>query len=166
MNSAHPPGAIRAVWIIGRLALRRQLNVMTSFRFGRKKSGTSEASRSGTPAKSTGRSIVGGVVFVFMLIGGFSTGARGISGISAASLNTVRHGDKVVVSSFVYQELVEADDVLKQIRQDPDSAERGKYEAMWNHYVEGVLSTETRLSPLTEEEERASLNEMRALFDK
>src|ERR1700720_3406874 len=37
---------------------------------------------------------------------------------------------------------------------------------MWNPYVEGVLRTETRLSPLTEEEERANLIEMRAVFDK
>jgi ABC-2 type transport system permease protein len=166
MNSAHPPGAVRAVWIIGRLALRRQLNVITSFRFGRKKSGTGDATRSGTSAKSSGRSIVGGLVFLSMLLGGFSISSNGISGISAASFNTARHGDKIVVSSFVYEELVEADDELKQIRQNPDSAERGKYEGMWNHYVEGVLSTETRLSPLTEEEERANLNEMRAVFDK
>ena len=166
MSSSRPPSASQAVWIIARLALRRQLNALASFRLGRKSSEAVDAPRTGTPNKSSGRSIVGGVVFLFMLLSGISIGARGISGISAASRNTVSHGDKLVVSSFTYAELHDADEALNQIRQDPDAAAREKYEAMWNHYVEGVLSTETRLSPLTEAEERDSLNQMRDIFDK
>ena len=166
MSSSRPPSASQAVWIIARLALRRQLNALASFRLGRKSSEAVDAPRTGTPNKSSGRSIVGGIVFLFMLLSGISIGARGISGISAASRNTVSHGDKLVVSSFTYAELHDADEALNQIRQDPDAAAREKYEAMWNHYVERVLSTETRLSPLTEAEERDSLNQMRDIFDK
>jgi ABC-2 type transport system permease protein len=166
MSSAQAPGAVRAVWIIARLALRRQLNLLMSFRFRRKSSGSGEARRLGTPSKSSGRSIVGAIVFFFMFVNGMFIGANAISGIYTASRNTVGHGDKIVVSFFTYRQLVDADDALREIRQDSDLAERGKYQDLWNRYVEGALSAETRLAPLTEAEERASLKEMRALFDK
>src|SRR5579864_2530720 len=63
VNSGTPLSAARAVWIIGRLALRRQLNIWQSVRLARHKK-RAEAKRSGTPAKSSKRSLFS--VFVIL----------------------------------------------------------------------------------------------------
>ena len=164
MNRGQSPGALRAVWIIGRLALRRQLNKITSFRFWRKSNGTGGTGRSGTPSKSSGRSIIGAIIFLFMLMNGMFIGAHGISNLSCGLPDPAGGGSKILVSSFAYDQLVNAGNALGEIRQDANSAERTKDENLWNRYIDRVLAAETRAAPLTEEEERATLKRMREAF--
>lgn len=166
MNSGRQPGTARAMWIIGRLAIRRQLNFLMSVSFPHRAGASGEAKRSATPRKSSWHPIVGAIVFAFMLMNGMFIAATGLSRLSALSQKAASPDRRIVVSRFTYSEIVAADKALQQIRQDSNRAERAKYEGLWNRYVNRILAFEVKAEPLTEKQEHASLKRMRDVFSR
>jgi hypothetical protein len=163
VNSCRLPSTLRAVWIIGRLAVRRQISRWQSVRLRRKTKG-SKAQRSGTPTKSGRRSIFGVCLFLLMVFSGFMVGSSGIARISAAVQNVPEPHDKLAVGSYTYARLIEADKALQQIKRLHDPAERKKYEGMWNRHLDQLFTFEVRQGAFSEDEENVRLIRMRQTF--
>ncbi len=163
MNSSPPLSTARAISIIGRLALRRQLNILQRVRLRRRRKGE-EAPRAGTPTKSGRRSIVGGFLFLVMIFNGFFISARGLARISAISQNMPETPNKFVVSAFTYSRLVEADRAMQGLRRIRDPAVQNKLEGMWNRYLDQLFTTEVRWGAFTEDQEGIRLRQMRERF--
>jgi membrane protease YdiL (CAAX protease family) len=163
VNSPAALSTARAIWIIGRLAIRRQLNLWQSVRFARKRK-RAQAKRAGTPGKSGGRSFFGSFVFLLMLTNGFLVGSRGLTSLSATSQNIAESTDKIVVSAYTHVKLVEADSALRHLYRFADLAERKRYQGMWNRFVDQLLVAETRWGSFSEDEETVRLRQMHQVF--
>ncbi len=163
MISHRPPSTTRAVWIVGRLALRRQINRWQGVRFGRK-TRDSEAQRSGTATKSGRRSIFGLCLFLLTIFSGFIVASSGIVRISALAQNLPQSPGKFVVSAFAYARLIETEKALQDLKRLDDPAERRKYEGMWNRHLEQLFIFEVRRGAFTEDEENVRLSQMRERF--
>ncbi|MGA3088988.1 MAG: type II CAAX endopeptidase family protein [Terriglobales bacterium] len=170
MSSSRPISTPRALWILARLSLRRQLNRWQSIRFARKRQARfrpsgEQGQRSATPAKNGGPPVFG--IFLFLMLGfdGFLLGGRGLVLLSSTAQNlndsTV---DKIVVTLSTHARLEQADDALHRVRQMPNSAEREKYLGMWNRYLDGIFLNEVRRGAYSDEEESARLQHMREVF--
>jgi len=159
--STRPPSTTRAVWIVGRLALRRQTNRWQRVRFGRK---AREAQRSGTATKSGRRSIFGLCLFVLTIFSGFIVASSGIVRISAVAQNLPQSSGKFVVSAFAYARLIEVDKALQDLKRLDDPAARKKYAGMWNRHLDQLFIAEVRRGAFTEDEENARLSQMRERF--
>jgi ABC-2 type transport system permease protein len=171
MTSSRPIGAARTVWLIARLSLRRQINMWQSARFRRKKSDASaltpagEPKRSGTPAKSRGRSLLSIFVLLVMAFNGFNFGARGLLNLSATSQDLALASDKIPVSSETEARLIQAENAFRRDREIPDPGEREKYVGMWNRYVDELFVAEVRREGLSEEDENIRLQQMHEAFN-
>jgi membrane protease YdiL (CAAX protease family) len=165
MISAMPPNTPRAVWIIGRLALRRQINRWQSTRLGRR-SKDREGRRSGTPTKSGRRSLFGAVLFFLMMFSGFVVSSSGIVGLSSAVQNISPAHDKYLVSSFTYARILQADKALREVKKISDPVQRGKFEGMWNRHLDQLFAFETGRGDFTEQEEKERLLQMHEVFSR
>ena len=163
MNPPPPLSTLRALWIMGRLALRRQLNLLEHIRFLRRFT-SREGPRTATSTKSGRHSIFGGILFLFIIFNGFFIAARGLANISAISRNLPEAPDKFVVSAFSYARLVEADQALRQAKKVQDATEREKLEGMWHRHLDRIFTTEIRWGAFTEDEEGLRLRQMRERF--
>jgi ABC-2 type transport system permease protein len=163
VNSHRPVSTTRAIWIIGRLALRRQINRWQSVRFARKTRG-GQAQRSGTATKSGRRSIFGLCLFVLMVFSGFIVTSSGIIRISAVAQNLPNSPGKFVVGAYTYARLIEADKALQDLKRLDDPAQRRKYQGMWNRHLDELFIFEVRRGAFTEDEENLRLGEMRRRF--
>lgn len=170
MSVSRPIGTARTIGLIARLALRRQLNIWQSARFGRKKKAAAELSsgagvvRSGTPAKSRGRSVFSIFLLLIMAFNGFNIGSRGLIGLSATSRELDVSSDKISVRGYTQAKLVQAEKELQHARELPDAARREKYLGMWNRYVDELFLYEVRGERLSEDDENSRMQQMRDVF--
>lgn len=171
MNASRPIGAARTVWLIARLALRRQFNVWQSARFWRKKKDppalppNGEVQRSGTPAKSRGRSVFSLFLLLIMAFNGFNVGSLGLVNLSATSRDLSVSSDKILVTAYTEGRLVEAEKALQRARKLADPAEREKYAGMWERYVDELFLGEVRRERLSEDDEKSRIQSMREVFN-
>jgi ABC-2 type transport system permease protein len=171
MTSSRPIGTLRTVWLIARLALRRQLNLWQSARFRRKKKDSAglslgeKAARSATPAKSSGRSIFSIFLLFLMAFNGFNVGSRGLISLSATTRELDISSDKIPVRPYTQGRLVQAEKELRTARKLHDAGEREKYLGMWNRYVDELFLYEVRGERLSEDEEKTRMQQMREVFD-
>ncbi len=77
VNSSPPLSSVRAVSVIGRLALRRQLNILQRVRLRRRPNGAVRVPR-GAHRKSQRRSIFGGFLFLVMIFNGYFISSHGL----------------------------------------------------------------------------------------
>jgi len=172
MNASRPISTARTVWLIARLALRRQVNLWQSARLLRKKKAAAgsppgeQTVRSGTPAKSSGRSVLGIFVLLIMAFNGFNIGARGLLSLSAASSDLTVSSDKIRVSSNAVRGLVRAEKALQRAPEFYDPDKRREYVASWNRYVDELLEWEIRRERLSEEDESKRLQQLHDVFDR
>lgn len=120
----------------------------------------------GTPTKTGRRSILGTLLFLFMILNGFVVFARGLASISAISQNLPEapNAGRFVVSSFTYARLAEADRAMRELSRIHDPAKRDKLEQMWRRHLDRLFTTEIRFGAFTEDEEGARLRQMRDRF--
>jgi ABC-2 type transport system permease protein len=174
MSSTRPLSSFRALWIIGRLALRRQLNLWQSVRFGRKKKAPEltspelrpSAVRSATPEKSTGRSVFSIFLVLIMGVNGFNLASSGLQKLSARVRNITETSDRIRVSPYTEKQLVQADQSMTIVEQISDPTERKKYEDLWNDYLDRLFRDEIQRREVSEEEEAGQLKQMREVFAK
>ena len=168
MSSSRPISTPRALWLLGRLSLRRQLNQWQSSRFGRKRKSFYEPSgttRSATPGKSKSVSVFSIFLFIMLGFNGFMLGGRGLALLSSTAQNLSQSNPgKVAVTLSTATRLKQADDALRRVRQMADPAEREKYLGMWNRYLDGLFLNEVRRGAYSDEEETARVQHMRELF--
>ena len=170
MIVSRPISTTRTVWLIARLALRRQLNIWQSARFGRKKkdpsplSPTGEPLRSGTPTKSRGRSIFSFFLLLIMALNGFNVGSRGLISLSDTSRDLSVSSGKISVSAYAQGRLVEAEKALHRARSYPDPVEREKYVGLWERYLDKLFLSEVRGERLSEDDENSRIQYMREVF--
>jgi ABC-2 type transport system permease protein len=172
MNSSRPISPARTVWLIARLALRRQLNLFQSARFLSKKQPPgglppgSPAARSATPAKSRGRSGLSIFIMLFMAFNGFNIGARGLLSLSAASSDLTVSPDKIPVSARTIAGLVRAEKAFQRAGEFYDPGKRDEYLGQWNRYVDELLTWEAGRERLSEEDEKARLQQLHDVFNR
>ena len=170
MISSRPIGLSRTVWLIARLSLRRQLNLWQSARLWNRKKNPAgsfpgEASiRSGTPAKSTGKSALSIFLLLMMALNGFNIASRGLISLSGTSRNLSVPSGMIPVSAYTEGKLVEAEKSLKIVRRLPDPSEREKYVGRWERYVDQLFRSEVRGEGLSEDDENTRLGQMREVF--
>lgn len=159
----------RALWLIGRLAFRRQINVWQSLRLNRKKkqkatSSPSDASatRTATPSKFRGRSVFAIFLFAVMGINGFNIASTEMRAISAGVLN-LADADRIQVSPSTFKEIRQAADALRNLNQLPN-AENKKYQAEWNDYLDQIFRIEIGRKALSDEDASAQLKQMQEAF--
>jgi ABC-2 type transport system permease protein len=171
MSSSRPISTPRALWILARLSLRRQLNQWQSIRFARKRrssigtDASATGGRSATPPKGGGPSIFS--IFLFLMLGfnGFVLGERGLALLSATAQNlSDSNANKIQVTRSTETRLKQADAALHQVRQMPDPVEREKYLGMWNQYLDGLFLNEIRRGAYSDEQENDRLQHMRDVF--
>lgn len=171
MSVSRPISTARIVWLIARLALRRQLNIFQSARFRRKKSEPAslnvggEHLRSGTPTKSRGRSVFSIFILFIMAFNGFNIGSLGLVSLSESSRNLSVSSEKIPVSSATQAALVESEKALRRVREIPDPVQREKYLGMWDRHVDELFVAEVRREGLSEEDENSRLQQMHEVFD-
>jgi membrane protease YdiL (CAAX protease family) len=123
-----------------------------------------ETKRSGTPTKSGQRSILGGVLFLFVVGNGFLLGSSALSNLSAVSRNLTIASGEIPVSRYTMSRLALTQNALGQANRIKNPDKRERYKAAWNNFLDRVLRFEVRWSPLTDKEEGRSLREMRRVF--
>jgi len=163
VNSYPAPSTAQAIWIIGRLALRRLMNRWQSLRFLRGRKAAPPA-RSGTPTKSRPRSVFGICLFLLMVLSGFIVGTSGIVRISQTASDVPQSTDKIVVSSFTYARLLEIDKTLAHGEKLDGPAERRRYMGAWSGSLDQLFTFEVRRGDFTEAEENVRLRMMRERF--
>jgi ABC-2 type transport system permease protein len=172
MNSSRSISTSRTVWLIARLALRRQLNLFQSARVLRKKQPpgglppSNQATRSATPTKSRGRSIFSIFILLIMAFNGFNIGARGLLSLSAASRDRTVSSDRIPVSANTVSGLVRAENAFRRAQEFYDPAERDEYLAKWNRYVNELFSWEVRRERLSEEDESTRMQQLHDVFER
>jgi len=163
MSSSRRLSFTRTVWIIGRLALRRQLNRWQRIKGVRKKDPA--RARSATPSKTRGRPLLSAILLLGLGFNGFMMGNRGLVAISRAARNMVETRDQLSVSAYTDAELIKADQALQQIATLTDPAERQRYQDMWKRYVDDLFVSEVRRADYSDEEETSRVQQMRAVFE-
>jgi ABC-2 type transport system permease protein len=180
MSFSRPVPASRALWILVRLLLRRQMNQWQSIRLARKRKPFPQSvnpapigstpfktpvQRSATPTKAKGFSFFGIFLFVMLGFNGFVLGGRGLALLSSTAQNlSDTHGNKIEVTRSTETRLKQADQALAQIRMLRDPAELEKYLGEWNRYLEGLFQNEVRRGAYSDEEENARVQHMRDVF--
>jgi len=172
MILSRPIGTARTVWLIARLALRRQLNLFQSARFLHKKKAPAglppgdQPARSATATKSRGRSVFSIFILFFMAFNGFSIGARGLLSLSAASRDLTVTSDKIPISANTVSGLIRAEKALQRAQEFYDLTKRDEYVAQWNRYVDELLVWEAGRAHLSEEDENARLQQLHDVFER
>jgi membrane protease YdiL (CAAX protease family) len=170
MTSSRPIGLPRTVWLIARLALRRQLNLWQSARLWNKKKNPAgstpgeAAARSGTPAKSPGKSVLSIFLLLIIAFNGFNIASRGLISLSSTSRSLSVPSDRIPVSTYTEGKLVEAEKALKIVRELPDPSQREKYVGLWERHVDQLFLSEVRGEGLSEDEENNRLRQMHDVF--
>src|SRR5260370_33756557 len=99
------PSAMRAVWMIARLTLRRRLNIFQAVRAAPMVQGE-EPTRTGTapisPARSPTRGIMLVIAFSILFLGTFVTAFAGLANLSASSQES---NGKILVNQKTYERL-------------------------------------------------------------
>ena len=170
MTASRPIGAARTVWLIARLALRRQINVWQSARLWHRKKDPGGLSlgqgavRSATPAKSRGRSVFSIFLVLVMALNGFNIASRGLVSLSGTSRNLSVSTEKIPISVYTEGRLVEAEKALQRVRELPDPSQREKYVGLWERHVDQLFLSEVRREGLSEDDENARLQQMHDVF--
>jgi len=169
VNSSKPISTARAIWLIARLALRRQLNMWQSARFRRERRSALAVPggprRSGTPTKSRGRSVFTLFILLTMTFNGFFIGSNNLLRLSRTSRNLNVSSEKIPISSYRRAELIAAENALHRVEELPDPAQREKYVDLWNRHVNDVFLAEVRREGLSDDDERDGLRRMHEVFD-
>ena len=159
----------RALWLISRLAFRRQINVWQSMRLNRKKkqksavaSADASTVRTATPSKFRGRSVFAIFLFVVMGFNGFNIATTEMRSISAGVLN-LETSDKIQVSATTLKEIRQAAHALRGLNQLSD-AESKKYQAEWDDYLQQVFRFEIQRKGVSDEEANLELKQMQDAF--
>jgi membrane protease YdiL (CAAX protease family) len=163
MIDSQPVSFLQALRLMGWLAIRRQINRWQSVRFGRKTSDPTK--RTGTASKSTGRGVYSFFLFAILLFNGFNLASQGLGRLAAFANNVHIAADKIAVSSYTRQKLVDAEASIKSVKQIADPDERQKYEGLWDRYLDQILQGEVSREGLPEDEESAKVQRMHAAFD-
>jgi ABC-2 type transport system permease protein len=173
MSSPRQLSSVRTLWIIGRLMLRRQLNLWQSLRLGRKKKKNELTSlelraaavvRSGTAGKSSGRSLFSAFLLLVMGFNGFNLASIGLQKLSDRVRNIAEPSDTIRVSLYTEKQLKHADRSMKIAERISDPVERKRYEDIWNGYVDHLFRDEIQRSQVPEEEESGQLRQMHEVF--
>lgn len=171
MTLSRPISALRTVWLVARLSLRRLLNMWQSarLRFRRAKPAApvdaGRLVRSATPSKSRGRSVFGAAILLLMVFNGFNIGSRGLLNLSDISHDVTVSSDKIPVSSYTEGRLRQAEKALRGARELSDPTQRQQYLAAWNRYLDSLFVAEVRKQGLSEDEESERMRHMREVFD-
>jgi ABC-2 type transport system permease protein len=176
MNSSRPLSTVRTLWIIGKLALQRQINIWRSIRLGRKKKAApnlglntraneGKVLRSGTPTKSRRGWIFSAFILLVMGFNGLNIASMGLVKLSARARH-ITEPSKISVSPYTEAQLLQTEQELQRIKQLSDPVERKKYADMWNQYLDQLLLHEIRRSDLAEEEQSQELKRMQDVFAK
>jgi hypothetical protein len=163
MIDSRPVSFVQALRLMAWLAVRRQINRWQSLQLGRKK--TDPSKRTGTAPKSTGRSIYSVFLLGILLFNGFNLASQGLGRLGALANNVHASANKIAISAYTRQKLVETEAALKQVRQLPDAEDRQKYIGLWDRYLDQILQNEVSRESLSEDEEAAKLQRMHDAFD-
>jgi len=164
MIDSQPVSFFRALRLMGWLAVRRQLNRWQSLQLRRKKA--DPAKRTGTAPKSTGRNIYSIFLLAILLFNGFNLASQGLGRLGALAHNVQTSSDKIAVSAYTREKLVETETQLRRLQELTDQDERQKYEGLWNRYRDKLLENEVEQEGLSEDGENAKLQQMHAAFEK
>jgi membrane protease YdiL (CAAX protease family) len=163
MNDSQP-SAMRAVWIIARLTLRRRLNMFQAVRASPQVQGE-EPKRSGTAPRSSARSPARGILLAILLsfffFGTFCMAFAGLANLSASSREST---GKILVRPKTYERLELALRGLWIAEHFSNPAERAYYEQEWDRFLDQVFSYEVSNRPLIERDETISSAEMNRVF--
>jgi ABC-2 type transport system permease protein len=160
----------RAVWIVARLSLRRQINMWQSARLGRRLKDnpalklSGKTARSGTSTKSRGRSFFSVFILLMMAVNGFFVSTTGLARLSALSRRAVSASNGIPVGSATMAAIVETESALRRTVEIGDPVRRDNYVGSWNRYLDEHLLAEVRREGLSEDGEGQRLQEMRAAF--
>jgi len=163
MIDSRPVSFVQALRLMAWLAVRRQINRWQSLQLGRRK--TDPSKRTGTAPKSTGRSIYSVFLLGILLFNGFNLASQGLGRLGALANNVHASANKIAISAYTRQKLVETEAALKQVRQLPDAEERQKYIGLWDRYLDQILQNEVSRESLSEDEEAAKLQRMHDAFN-
>jgi ABC-2 type transport system permease protein len=160
----------RAVWLVARLYLRRQLNAWQSARLGRRAKDnpalrlSDKAARSGTATKSRGRSFFSAFILLMMAFNGFFVSTNGLARLSELSRNAVPALNGIPVSPATMTAIRNTESALGRAVEIADPMDRDEYVGKWNRYLDDYLLAEVRREGLSEDGEDQRLEEMRAAF--
>ena len=166
MNASRPLGTTRALWIIARLALRRQANIWSNLRIGRKKKEPESANaavRSATPPKSRKAFIFSTFVLLIMTFNGFNIASVGLLQLSSR-VRRIAPSSTIFVSRYTLIKLDDVDRALHRANEFPDLAKRQAYEDAWRRYLDGVLLREVQNNDVPEDEQSRQLQLMEDAF--
>jgi ABC-2 type transport system permease protein len=175
MSPTRRLGSAQAFWLIGRLALRRQLNLWQSVRFWRKKKKTEPdprgpegraAVRSGTAGKSAGRSVFSAFLLLAMGFNGFNLASSGLQNFSALVRHTAEPSDGIAVSPYAKKQITATARALHMAQAMSDPVKRKQYEDLWNSYLDRLFRNEIeRGGVFGEQEESGQLKRMHKAFE-
>ena len=163
MNDGQP-SAMRAVWMIARLTLRRRLNIFQAVRASQQTQGE-EPKRSGTPprslALSPARRITLAIALPLTFLGIFFIAFAGVANLSASSQESI---GKILVSPNTYSRLEPALRGIWIAEHFSDPATRAYYEQGWDRFLDQLFSHEVSNRPFAERDDTISGAEMRRVF--
>jgi len=164
MNDRQPPSAMRAVWMIARLTLRRRVNILQAGRALRQTQ-DEQPKRSGTPPRSSvlspARRVMLVVALAFILFGSIFMALAGLAGLSASSQESV---GKIMVSSDTYSRLEHSVRGIWFTEHISDPAMRAYFEQDWDRFLDQLFAREVSDRPFAERDETISAAEMHRVF--
>ena len=159
-----PPSAMRAVWIIARLTLRRRLNIFQARRASPHVEGE-EPKRSGTPPRSLAQSPARGfilvVVFSIIFSSTFFLAFAGFANLSASSQEST---GKILVSPLTYSRLEAYQQQFWTAGISTVQAVRMFNEAAFDISLDELFSYEAADRPFVERDETISASGMLRVF--
>ena len=163
MNDSQP-SAMRAVWMIARLRLRRRLNIFQAVRASPQVQGE-EHKRSGTPPRSSAlspaRKIMLVIVLSLLFLSTFFMPFAGLANLSASSQESI---GKILVRPNTYSRLEPALRGIWIAEHFSDPATRAYYEQGWDRFLDQLFAREVSDRPFVERDETISAAEMHRVF--
>ena len=175
MNTGHCVSSVRALWLITRLACRRQVNFWQSLRVARKETASKvialelgvAAARTATPAKARGRSLFSIFILLMMALNGFNMASGGLLKLSDSVLNRVEPPSrKIRVSPYTALALADAENALKALQTARDPEERRRSETLWNEEINRLFRQEVQQRFLSDDDASAQVKLMHDTFAK
>ena len=163
MNDSQP-SAMRAVWMIARLTLRRRLNIFQAVRASQQVKGE-EPKRSGTAPRSSARSPARGIILAIaaplLFLGTFFTAFAGLANLSASSRESI---GKILVSPSTYSRLEAYQQQFWMAGISTVQAVRLFNEEAFDISLDELFSYEAVDRPFAERDETISASEMQRVF--
>jgi hypothetical protein len=165
VNDSEPLSSARAIWLIVRLAVRRQLNIYRLLRPAAPSPGA-DPRRPGQSGTSLGRAAIGLVFVLLFFWSGYGINSGVLVALSFATQKGATATDKIIVTQPGFSQLSWAEGARKKGEQIPDARIRAEYLSRISTYADLVLSREVRFLPLSAEEKNARLKEMQVVFER